>query len=364
MRINSLHVTQFRNHLATKIVTGDAALCLLVGPNAAGKTSLLEAIHLLATGIGIRSRRDQDFVHFGTDGYRLDLEAHDRADFHLALKYRNNERREAFADREPLARWTDLLGRLRVALMRPEDLILIDGAPEHRRRFLDVMLCQMERPYFDALRRFRRAARQRQSLTESRSRIRASFALQMEKEMPHIFSSRARVVGELANHIARIFDKLGLDSILKLTYRPAIPKSAASTDWERASRLCIEEGEKLESSGALSLYGPIRDDILIELDEIAVRRFGSQGQKRLAALVLRLAEAEVLSQGASRPIILIDDVLGELDETRSKAIINYISGSGSQTWVASTSQKPYIEHWSSVAKFDIKQGQLEREERL
>jgi DNA replication and repair protein RecF len=358
MRITSLRLLRFRNHLETRIVPGVARAVLLRGPNGAGKTSLLEAIHLVATGIGVKTRRDQDFVRFGSDGYRIEIGL--EAPSTLALRFRNEEGRRAEADGALLPRWTDLIGRLRMTLLRPDDIALIEGAPDLRRRYLDVMLCQADRSYFDALRRYRRAQRQMTRVDPRDVRLVTPFRRLLHAEMPMIFERRARCVEELRRHLRAMAETMGLRAALDLEYAPGIPADAAGRDWKGAADRCLEEWNRLDRVAAFAPFGPGRDDLRPMMNGVPARRFGSQGQKRILALLLRLAEARFLSEVAGDDaIILMDDVLGELDEERTRALCGLLGGLAGQVWIAGTNLSTMEEFWPDRVEFDIVDGSLQ-----
>lgn len=356
MILSSFRLASFRNHLDSRLETRGRKAVLLEGPNGAGKTSVLEAIHLLATGIGFRTRRDADLARFGSDGYRLDAVA---PEFDLTLRYRADAHREAILRGAPLARWSDMIGRIWMTALRPDDLALVEGAPAERRRFLDVMLCQKERPYFDSLRRWKRAWKQRQRGDARDRAVAASFAALALEEMPRLFAARARTCDELDRHARMIREELALSGVLAVVYRPAIPKRCEPGDWETAAKLCLQEARRCEALGLLAPCGPGRDELDIALDGVPLRTFGSQGQKRLAALVLRLAEARFLSADDHAALVLVDDVLGELDAERKNAFLGVLSRVPGQIWLADTSTKIYEECFQNRVKFDIKSGTVQ-----
>lgn len=358
MRITSLRLIRFRNHLETRIEPGAARAVLLRGPNGAGKTSLLEAIHLVATGIGVKTRRDQDFVRFGSDGYRIEIGL--AAPSTLALRFRNDEGRRAEVDGGPLPRWIDIIGRLRMTLLRPDDIALIEGAPDLRRRYLDVMLCQADRVYFDALRRYRRAQRQMTRVDPRDVRLTAPFRRLLHAEMPTIFERRARCAEALSRHLRTMAETMGLRATLELEYAPGIPADAVGRDWKSAADRCLEEWNRLERVAAIAPFGSGRDDLRLAMDGVPARRFGSQGQKRILALLLRLAEARYLSEVAGDDaIILLDDVLGELDEERTRALCGLLGGLAGQVWIAGTRTAAIEEFWPDRIGFDIMDGSLQ-----
>lgn len=351
MNVATLSLVQFRSHLSSSFPTNGAPLVLLSGANGSGKTSVLEALYLLAAGIGIKTRRDSELVRFDSDGYRVAAETSEG--LKVALKFQPAAGRTAFVDDVALTRWGDLIGRIRATLLKPDDIGIIEGGPELRRRFVDVMLCQSERAYLDSLRRYRRAYKQKN--VPQRISVSAPFEKLMAEEMPLIFAARAAACESLKASANTVLSRMGDGRHLELRYKPAVPAGSAS-DWKFAAARCIEESRRLEAAGVPSVFGPGRDEIEILLDGVNLRKYGSQGQKRLVAIVLKVAEAERLSQSGSGALILVDDVLGELDAARNAALLEILSGSGKQVWIADTDVKSYEEHWPMSAKFDIKDG--------
>lgn len=360
--VNNLRLIRFRNHFDSSFETHGADVVLLIGSNGAGKTSVLEALHLLSTGVGMRTRRDRELVRFGEEGYRIEASGSPR--FALALKYVGGSRTVMIDG--ATAKISDLIGRLRTTLFRPEDIRLIEEGPDERRRFLDIMISQRDRTYFEAFKRYRRASSQRRQVDFGRSYqgVRRSFSKLMLEEMPVLFATRLRTVRELDETINKLREQLELPGVIELEYRPAIPKGETEQDWAAASRAAIEHGERIEASGAPSPYGPLRDEVIIRWDGVEMRKYGSQGQKRLISLLLRMSEARWLTTEDNKPLLLVDDVFGELDEERSRLFLELLSGHGGQIWLAATSSTPYEEHWRRGIKFDIVMGSVQGEETI
>jgi DNA replication and repair protein RecF len=366
VKITELKLAQFRNHFSTKFETFGRGLVLLRGPNGAGKTSVLEAIHLLSTGIGIKARRDSDFMHFNGAGYRVDATLDSGRTY--SLRCESGGKREAFEDGVAVPRSSALVGRVRMVLLRPDDIVLLEGAPEARRRFFDIMLSLADPAYFSALKRFTRAVKQAQRVEPWERRVAVPFHELMRIEMPALFAARASACRRVQESVNRMMLSLGYGGTVEVEYRPAIPSGASESDWNAAAARCVEEGSKLEEAGSWNPFGPHRDECIFRLDGVGLRQFGSQGQKRAVALCLRLAEAEILSRaiqaaggsggGDEGAIVLLDDVLGELDAARVEGILTLLKGLHGQVWAAGTTTSAYEERWKEWVRFDIKAGAL------
>lgn len=366
MRVLRLSLARFRCHHSTILATEGRERVLVRGPNGSGKTSLLEAIHLLASGIGIRTRRDAEFAMFGSDGWRIAAGIEGGPE--LALKWTADEGRAARIDDLPLASSGQLIGRLRMTLLRPEDIRIVEGGPSDRRQFLDVMLCQRDPSYLVALRRWRRARKQATAAAmggagSPGSRSIKPFLAAEAEAFPVIAAARARVCGELEAGINARLGLLGIPGHIGVLYRPALPKDAsgyaATGDWSEAGRCVARESERVLALGQPSPFGPGRDELRFTLDGTPLRMYGSQGQKRLASLLLRLSEAELLSTSSTPALVLVDDVTGELDADRLTAFLGLLDALPGQVWVAATGTKIYEDRWQKWVRFDIKGGALQ-----
>lgn len=366
MRLQRLSLTRFRCHHSTILETDSRERVLVRGPNGSGKTSILESLHLLASGIGIRTRRDVEFAMFGGEGWRIAVAT--SAGPALSLKWTADAGRAASIDDVTLSSSGQLIGRLRMTLLRPEDIRIVEGGPSDRRQFLDVMLCQRDAAYLAALRRWRRARKQATAaamggLGSPGLRSIKPF-LEAEAEVyPVIASARARACSELEAGINARLGTLGVPGHIGLTYRPALPKDAtgpaSSSDWIEAGRCVARESERVLALGQPSPFGPGRDELRFTLDGTPLRVYGSQGQKRLASLLLRLTEAALLSTSTSPALVLVDDVTGELDADRLTAFLGLLDALPGQVWVAATGTKIYEDRWQNWVRFDIKGGALQ-----
>ncbi|MBL4888734.1 MAG: DNA replication and repair protein RecF [Candidatus Lindowbacteria bacterium] len=377
MFVDNIKLVNFRSFSDLTLKETNSPLCILAGKNGAGKTTILEAMYLLSTGIGIHTRKNQDFVKFGTPGFRVQASVLpgepdtkttvNYSNTTLAMKYKTEEKRQLSLDEHPAAGMSEFIGKIRVSLMQPDDISLIEGGPANRRKFLNILLSQSKPKYFNSLKRYRRALKQKMKVAYFGERkMSRSFGIEMLTEMPTLFSERSVCVKKLEAEIVEISELMKFDGKISLDYRPAVPKGALAeneSNWEKVAEKCIKEGDKLEEMGSHSQFGPSRDEIVIRLDDINVRKYGSQGQKRIISLLLRLAEASLLKHENNAPLVLIDDVFGELDNERRKAFMDLVKASKYQTWIATTSPEIYLESWSKWVKFDINRGILKEVER-
>jgi len=295
---------------------------VLVGPNASGKTTVLEALSVLATGRSFRGAADADMVRAGRPGYHVDgrfsgpLGSHTVEVRYLAGREETASRKTTLLDGHPLAGPADILGRVPLVSFSPDDLALAKGGPAQRRRFLDTLLGQTSPSYRDRLARYQKVLAQRNALLADLAVRRSSAAAsggQMEPwdeslaaEASAVQEARGEVVAALAPLAAEVFGEVD-GGRLDATYEP-----------ERFD----PAGLPAELRRGLTLSGPHRDEVALAVDGRDARRFASQGQQRSVVLSLKLASLELLEERlGDKPVLLLDDVMSELDPRRRAALL-------------------------------------------
>lgn len=223
-----------------------------------------------------------------------------------------------------------------MALFVPGDLELVQGGPQGRRRYLDLLLCKMSPAYLASLARLQAVLRQRNQLLRRRPGPSAGELAPWDRQLAAaaavLVPRREALVRELAGAVAQCFLRLSADgSDLGLTYRPSGPGT------EIEFLVALAELRKEELGRGTSLVGPHRDDLELRLDGRSLRRFGSQGQQRSAALALRLGEARVLTESSGEgALVLLDDCFSELDPGRRHRLLELLVGSR-QVFLTATS---------------------------
>jgi DNA replication and repair protein RecF len=295
------------------------------GPNGAGKTNLLEAVYFALTGRSFRAGNDRDMIRFEEQGARVELELPPAGSRLLAAIDRSGERRHLLAGR-PLAGAPD--ERPLVSVFHPDRLQLVKGSPAHRRAHLD-RLCGAVWPARAALRsRYGRTLAQRNALVQ---RIRAglggaaslpSWDERLAAEAEPLMEARTEAVATLAAPFSEIAAALGLPNA-EISYRPRAAGGRAQIVAELARRRDEDLGR------AYTSYGPQLDEVELRLGERPLRRFGSQGQQRLALLALLFAErAALLEAGRTAPLMLLDDVMSELDPGHRGLLVSLLGAEG------------------------------------
>jgi DNA replication and repair protein RecF len=329
--IRAVECRGFRNLVDARVETA-AAVVVIHGPNGAGKTNLLEAAYFGLTGRSFRAGNDRDVIRFGEAGARVELELSEGAILLAALD-RSGERRHLL-DGQALEGEPE--ERPLVSVFHPDRLTLVKGAPAHRRAHLDRLCGAIWPARADLRRRFGRTLAQRNALVVrikaglGGSESLASWDERLAAEAEALIVARAEAAEALTVPFAELAERLGLPES-EISYRPraVADRAAFATELER------RRGEDL--GRAYTSYGPQLDEIELRLDARPLRRFGSQGQQRLALLALLFAErAVLLDAGRTGPLMLLDDVMSELDPAHRRLLVELLEVAGGQALVTAT----------------------------
>lgn len=324
MIIKSLELMNFRNYefLDLKFSEGTN---ILYGDNAQGKTNVLEAIYLSATTKSHKGSKDKDIVGFDKE------EAHIRTylakegiEYKIDMHLRKNKSKGVAVDGQKLKKAADLLGLLNVVFFSPEDLSIIKNGPAERRRFVDMELCQLDNFYLYNLNHYNKIVNQRNKLLKDmyfNPQLKDTLNIwdsQLVSFGSKIIERRRMFVGQLNEIIYGIHKKLSGDrEELIIKYEPDVEID----DFETILKKNQEKDIKLKQTSV----GPHRDDFSFMTGNIDIRKFGSQGQQRTAALSLKLSEIEIVKKiTKDTPVLLLDDVLSELDSNRQNYLLNSI----------------------------------------
>jgi DNA replication and repair protein RecF len=359
--LSSLHLQHFRNYasLDARFAPG---LVVVHGDNAQGKTNLLEAIYLLATTKSGRVRSDTEFISwqdrdpFSAVGFARIVGRVERNAGPLTLEIVVREGGEGTPRKRYKVNGTErrageMLGKAIAVFFAPHDVDLVAGSPSVRRRYLDIMLCQVEPRYVRALGAYNRTIMQRNALLRQiRERSQPLQALdywngQLCEQGAQVIAWRAASVRSLAVVAQHWHLRLSdTREHLAVGYRPALiePPSEdllasggplAAYDALQRSLAAVRDRE---TAAAVSLIGPHRDDLTFLVNDVDATAFGSRGQQRTATLALKLAEvAYMREQTGEQPILLLDDAASELDPHRRGAIME-AAAEGEQTFMTST----------------------------
>lgn len=324
MIIKSLELTNFRNYDSLSIQF-DKGTNILYGDNAQGKTNILEAIHLSATTKSHKGSKDRDIIQFGREeGHIRTYLEKDGMEVKVDMHLRNSKSKVIAINGQKIKKASELLGILNVVLFSPEDLSIIKNGPSERRRFVDMELCQLDPFYLYNLNHYNKIVDQRNSLLKDlylNPSLRDTLSIwdsQLVSFGSKIIERRKLFVDQINDIICEIHNKLsGGRETLVIQYEPDV----TIEDFEKKCQLNQERDIKYKQTST----GPHRDDFSFLIGDIDVRKFGSQGQQRTAALSLKLSEIELVKKiSKETPVLLLDDVLSELDSNRQNFLLNHI----------------------------------------
>lgn len=352
MHLAHLRLRDFRNYPRLD-VDFSPGFQLLLGNNAQGKTNILEAIYLMSTLRSFRGVGSSQMVRHGQKGYFVGGKVVGQGEHDIKMYWSAAERSLSLNAR-PVRKLTEYLGTLRTVVFCTEDLQLVKGTARSRRRFLDLLLSQTHPAYLPNLQRYTQALRSRNALLKRTTPDEAaleSFTRELVSVGQEIIRLRRELVPKFSPLARLAYRRISNDAEeLRIEYQPSVKKDFA---------LELAQNRRREQSYRATLIGPHRDDVQLLLNDRSAAQFGSEGQKRTLAIALKMAQAEYLTGlHGSPPILLIDDIMGELDVKRRSGLLPLLERSHQargQVFMTATE-----ENWPSELGRELKRWQVER----
>jgi DNA replication and repair protein RecF len=338
VRVTRIQLRDFRNYEAAELEL-PAALTVVAGPNGAGKTNLLEALYFGCTGRSPRTSNERELVRRGGGAVaRVVVDTRDEEGAHrIEVGFEPGEAKRLRVDGRPVDSLTAVDARPLVSVFLPERLELVKGAPAARRAHLDQLVAALWPARAETRAAYSRALAQRNALL---GRIRAgacgpgaldAWDAELARHGVRLMADRGEAVDGLRAPFAELAERIGLPGAAELRYRP---RSDATDEEGLAAELGERRAADLERG--FTAHGPHRDELQLQLDGLALRAYGSQGQQRTALLALLFAERELLAERRGRPpLMLLDDVMSELDAERRELLAGLVR-SGGQAVVTAT----------------------------
>ncbi|HNR34346.1 MAG TPA: DNA replication/repair protein RecF [Candidatus Hydrogenedentes bacterium] len=331
---------------------------LIVGDNAQGKTSLLEAILFAATARSHRALSESELVRAGADFFQIRVEA--RRDPHpIAIDARWYQGVKRFRVNGVLqARISDILGKLCVVLFSPEDISLIKGTAAHRRKFLDMELSQISPRYLAALQFYRQSLRQRNEVLRAAVPDAAqldAWDAQLVQHGAVLMQEREAFIARLSQYAAESYRRVAGGETMAIAYEP---DASSPGDFAKI----LGKGRAGDIRRRATMRGPHRDDLDFRVEGQSARAFASQGQQKTAALAVRMAELELVRERIGEyPVFMLDEVFSELDEHRSRQLIDSLDPGVQCLLTATAVHRRHSLLSREHATFRIVQGNLEKE---
>lgn len=356
MVIKSLKLKNYRNYELLDLKF-DPKTNILYGDNAQGKTNILEALYLTGTTKSHRGTKDRDIIRFGYNESHIETEVEKRGVcFQIDMHLKKNSPKGIAIDKVPIRRASELFGIVHFVFFSPEDLNIIKEGPAGRRRFIDMELSQLDKVYLSNLASYNRIINQRNAL------LKELYSQKNLEETLDIWDMQLASYGEKVLERRKEFIRQVNGIISDIHYRLTGEKERLFLSYEQSTgNLTLEESLKKNRDRDIRMksttVGPHRDDICFESESgLDIRKFGSQGQQRTAALSLKLSEIELVKKVISdTPILLLDDVLSELDKHRQNYLLDSIHDI--QTIITCTGLDEFVNHRFSINKiFHIRDG--------
>ena len=357
MYIESIELKNYRNYDSLSLQF-DKGTNIFYGDNAQGKTNILEAVYLCGTTKSHRGSKDREMIQFDADEAHIRMFVKKegisrRIDMHL----KKNKTKGIAVDGIPIRKAGELFGILNLVFFSPEDLNIIKNGPGERRRFMDVELCQLNKLYLSDLSSYNHVLNQRNKLLKDLSfqpsllNTLDVWDEQLARYGASIIQGRKKFIEEMNGIITGIHRNItGGKEEIRLLYEPSVSE-------ENFLSVLLRNREK-DCRFKLTSEGPHRDDLCVKINGMDIRKYGSQGQQRTAALSLKLSEIYMVKKRIKdMPVLLLDDVLSELDSSRQNYLLNSISQV--QTMITCTGLDDFIDKRFHINKiFKVVDGRV------
>ena len=355
MHLAHLKLRDFRNYgrLEADFVPG---IHLLLGDNAQGKTNILEAIYLLATLRSFRGVGSAQLIKHGGKGYFVGAKIMSRTNHEIKMYWSASERQLSL-DGKPVRKLGDYLGTMRAVVFCTEDVQLIKGTGRLRRRFLDLLLSQTHAVYLPLLQRYASALRSRNALLKQPAPDASAlegFTRQLIEAGEELMAFRRQLMPKITPLAAESYQRVaGAAESLTMEYQPSVREDFAVE---------LARNRPREKALRSTLLGPHRDEVLLRLDGKSAAQFASEGQKRSVAIAMKMTQAEYLTSiHGVPPMLLIDDVMGELDAKRRAGflpLLNRAQYAHSQVFMTCTEENWPRELGRDLQRWQVKSGSL------
>lgn len=308
---------------------------LLLGNNAQGKTNLAEGIYLFSRGKSFRGADDGELLKFGAEGFRLFIEYEDKKGKNTLEYAKFGKERRRKVNGYKTDKLTEFIGNLKIVIFTPDDLTLVKGGPEQRRSFLNIAISQYDKTYINIYYSYKKALENRNALLKLMQkgffvdeREFNSWSEALVEYSSFIYLKRKEYIKKLEVYTKEELKRISSElEDISLEYKSDIDEFLENKeDIKRKYYTLLCENKERECSAGVTLFGPHRDEIEIEINGMKARSFASQGQQRSIVLSMKLAEGEIIKKIIGEyPVYIFDDVLSELDEGRQKFILSEIN---------------------------------------
>jgi DNA replication and repair protein RecF len=369
MRVSRLNISGFRIY-PDAFFKPDKSLNVLIGKNAQGKTTLLEAVYMLATSRSWRAGKDHELIKWGYDTARItaDIERDEQNNVEIEISLNRTEKKQVKVNTIRQSRLGDLMGQVNIVLIEPHDVEIVRTDPSRRRKFMDIEISQIQPQYCHLIAGYKKILEQRNKLLKDIHYGNMSKSMldvwtdQLIGYGSRIIERRLHFIQNLKKIAAVIHQEITEDNEhLDIAYVSNIDLngSESSDEITLKMRQYLDEKRSEELGRGVTLAGPQRDDLLFTINDVDARIYGSQGQQRTIALSLRMAEIDIMEESSKEPpIVLLDDVMTDLDESRRSHVFE-MTGGRCQTFITTASSRLFeAEFMSHGSVFNIEDGRI------
>ena len=325
MWIKKIKINNFRNYKKEEINL-EKNINIFYGQNAQGKTNIIESIFLCSLGKSFRAKKDNKMIKLNEENAIVEVE-YEKSDRDGKIKIEIGNKKNIYLNGIKIKKLSELLGNLNIVIFTPDDINILKGGPQNRRRFLDIMISQLRPNYMHILSLYLKTIEQRnkylrqtkeehkdENLLEIWDEKLAEYALKIYEYRKEFIEKIIKKINIIHNNITNGEEQIELEYITECDSK------------EKYLKL-LKERRKLDIIKGFTTKGVHRDDFMIYINKKDIRIFGSQGQNRTAMLSLKLAELQVIyDEIGEYPILLLDDFMSELDRTRRKNFLENIKG--------------------------------------
>ena len=325
MWIKNIKIKNFRNYNQEEINL-EKNINIFYGKNAQGKTNIIEAIFLCSLGKSFRAKKDNEMIKLNEENAIIEIE-YEKSDRDGKIKIELGNKKNIYLNGIKIKKLSELLGNLNIVIFTPDDINILKGGPQNRRRFLDIMISQLRPNYMHILNLYLKTIEQRnkylrqikeehkdENLLEIWDEKLAEYAVKIYEYRKEFIEKIIKKINIIHKNITNGEEQIELEYITECDNK------------EKYLQL-LKERRKLDIIKGFTTKGIHRDDFVIYINKKEIKIFGSQGQNRTAMLSLKLAELQVIyDEIGEYPILLLDDFMSELDRTRRKNFLENIEG--------------------------------------
>jgi len=357
MVLKNLEIENFRNFSHLKVNFGNG-INIISGMNGQGKTSILESIYYLALTKSFRTSNDSHVVTYNKDNFNIisTVSPDGQPSKTLRLYYSDKEGKHLFVNKKEIVKFSEYIGSIPSVILTLDDMKLTMGGPQERRRFLDILISQISPVYLEDLKIYKRTLQQRNALLshEEKSKAVKQITIWNEQLVKHgtkIISQRLKFCDFLNGNLSSYYNNISrAHDQIYVNYKSTVNDDISEKDdtfIKKSFEKKLDIIFNYEFDRGMSVIGPHRDDIIFNKEGKIFKNFCSQGENKTLVIALKFLEWEYISQERKiSPVLLLDDIFGELDENRMHGLLDFLEKIG-QAYITTTMQNKFEDHIKS-----------------